>query len=600
MSSLALQLLADTPQGAAMSSTPLAMCAGVPTLHTLPAEVLERVLIFSDPRDVSRYAQTCRFARKLVYEPKDHFLWRELYLGRPYDDLRKAIPAPQSRLDLPGRVRTDSDGPATSTSGCSSWRFELQRRTDAEAIAASADERDPEQLYHAFETFLAAVDTALPVREEDLKEGGKEFSSRSENLRWLDRVLRRTKVLNLPIPPPPSSPVGTPNSPSSSTSISSTGYPDTPPRRELRVTKDRLTEALPSARDTVAAEAHQLRCRLRAYVSLAHESSFSVESRARLVELRKASRCFVYDMRRYQPGTLWGPYRIVYAPSGAANTEPHPGSSSGEDDSDSEQEQEEEPYWGSSVPSVKSRMREAGVAGRRTLVVNWEHVDHIMNVVGLKLREVAHTSLGFYKKPLFSLEALRPYSAVGSFEPERLPHDWAGVTGKWRRFVCFMDYRDLYMFNYSHLPPGPHHPSFFEDPFDEALRPVELHLSLISEAEYFADLSQIPHVLPRVPPASDVGDPAFPTLYFEGHSRGPHSSVATIRGKVSTLADGAIRWQFVTTYDGRMQWSAEGVQLGHVCSAAGIAGIWTGAHHERDDPAGKSSAQRSVAKQSKL
>ena len=27
--------------------------------------------------------------------------------------------------------------------------------------------------------------------------------------------------------------------------------------------------------------------------------------------------------------------------------------------------------------------------------------------------------------------------------------------------------------------------------------------------------------------------------------------------------------------------SAEGVQLGHVCSAAGVAGIWTGASHDR-------------------
>ncbi|KAI0358993.1 hypothetical protein OH77DRAFT_1587289 [Trametes cingulata] len=586
MSSSAMRM--REPQDMASNATTM-HTAGL-TLHTLPAEVIERVLIFSDPRDVSRYAQTCRFARKLVYEPKDGFLWRELYLGRPFDDLRKAVPAPRPRLDLTGRGRAVPERTPHPSAGSSSWRWEVQRRTEAEAIAAAAGECDAETLYEAFETFLAALDTALPVKQEDTKAESRELSSRSENLRWLDRVLRRTKVLNVAIPPPPApSPVPAASDaslPSSSTSssapASSPGYPGTVPRRELRPSRDRLRDdPLPSARDSVAAEAHQLLCRLRAYVALAHESSFSADARVRMAELRKASRCFVYDMRRYQPGTLWGPYRVVYAPVGVASTEPHPGTSSGEEDSGSDLDEEE--YWGGRVVAGKKR---EGETGRRTLVVNWEHIDHIMNVVGLKLREVAHTCLGYYKKPLFSLEALRPYSAVGSFEPDRQPHDWAGVTGKWRRFVCFMDYRDLYMFNYSHLPPGPHHASFFEDPFDEALRPVELHLSLISEGEYFADVSQIPHVLPRVPPASDVGDPAFPTLYFEGHSRGPHSSAATIRGKVSTLADGAIRWQFVTTYDGRMQWSAEGVQLGHVCSAAGIAGIWTGAHHERDDPAG--------------
>ena len=30
-----------------------------------------------------------------------------------------------------------------------------------------------------------------------------------------------------------------------------------------------------------------------------------------------------------------------------------------------------------------------------------------------------------------------------------------------------------------------------------------------------------------------------------------------------------------------LMYSAEGVQIGHVCSAAGVAGIWTGAHHDQ-------------------
>ena len=136
--------------------------------------------------------------------------------------------------------------------------------------------------------------------------------------------------------------------------------------------------------------AFQLRCRLRACAALAHESSFRAEGRARMAGLRRVSRAYVYDMRRYRPATLWGPFR----------TDARDG---------------------------------------RTVVVSWEHVEHVLNVVGLKLREIQLASLGFYKRPLFQLDALRAYSAVGA--AQRDPRDWAGVAGKWRRFVCFMDYR---------------------------------------------------------------------------------------------------------------------------------------------------------------
>ena len=106
------------------------------------------------------------------------------------------------------------------------------------------------------------------------------------------------------------------------------------------------------------------------------------------------------------------------------------------------------------------------------------------------------------------------------------------------------------------LPPGPHDPSFFDDQYDEALRPVELTLALISRDEYFSKSDQIPidpsraHPRPGETDTADDGactladaeDPAFPTLYFAGESHG----IATVRGKVSTLADGAVRWQFVS------------------------------------------------------
>ncbi|KAI8983408.1 hypothetical protein BD414DRAFT_578981 [Trametes punicea] len=509
------------------------------SLHWLPEDVIERILVFSSPRDVSRYAQTCHFARKLVYEPKDQLLWRELYLRRPFDDLRRANPLPRRHPDLPVTSASEmilygKNEDNANSSQLSPWRTELQRRIEAETIVAS-DKITPEQLHRAFETFLAAVHTALPLSESDVGADGKTVLLRSENLHWVDRVLRRTGVLD---------------------------------RTEL------FDETAPDSEGL-----RQLKCRLRAYVALSHESSFSVTSRERMAHIRKMSRCFVYDMRKYQPETLWGPYRVV------SLTSP--------------------PFHGSTESALQSRADASGEAAtglgngvnvRHAVVVNWEHVEHILNVVGLKLREVSDACFGFYKKPIFHMEDLRAYSAVGSFE--RDPHDWAGITGKWRRHVCFMDYRDLYMtapsypiahppvFNYAYLTPGPHHPSFFEDPFDEALRPVEMELTIIPPSEYLHDASRILRTAEDDDGSSGIDDPAFPPLYFEGRSRGPHGSVATISGKVSTLADGAVRWQFVTTYDGQMRWSAEGVQIGHVCSAAGIAGIWTMAQHQHDDPAG--------------
>ncbi|KAI0666317.1 hypothetical protein C8Q78DRAFT_1060772 [Trametes maxima] len=571
-----------------------------PTLHSLPPEVIERALISSDPRDVARYAQTCRFARDLVYEPKDAFLWRELFLGGPFDDPREAVPIPPKRYNpVPSPIAKEdrSEDPLRISSGpC--WSLELQRRVRAEAIAAASERTGADELYRAFEAFLTAIDTAIPVAEGETSAGTNVDSSvkpgitsRSENIRWLNRVLSDTdfNVLDRTITSAHS--ITNPPLPSPFESID-------PRRREILPMRDVGTFL--ETDNIVAVEAHQLRHKLRAYTWPSRDK-FADETR--MATLRNASRCFVYNMRKYDARTLWGPYRVVNT-DGATLALPEPmpvlmDESDSEPDSYEDEEGDgenggDEALWGVGWGHDGTPGRTTGGGStaharrkrsKQTLLVNWEHIEHIVNVVRLKLRDISHPALGFDEKPLFTLDGLRAYSAVGSFE--RDPRDWAGVTGKWRRFVCFMDYRDLYMFNYSHLPPGPHHPEFFEAvSFDEAMRPVELHLSLISKEEYFSNPSRIPHALPNPLPASDVSDPAFPTLYFDGHSRGPPSSVASIRGKVSTLADGAIRWQFVTTYDGRMQWSAEGVQLGHACSAAGIAGIWTGAHHERDDPAG--------------
>ncbi|KAH9927518.1 uncharacterized protein BXZ73DRAFT_48780 [Epithele typhae] len=537
----------------------------------LPTEVIERILMLcGDPRNVAAFARTSRLAHRLVYEADDQYLWRELYFGRPFDDLRRAAPVPKERRAL---LPPDAEPACLRLlwpylrAPHIPWKTELQRRTQAELIAASGT-TDAAVLQLVYEAFVAAIETASPATAptENLPSTAPRQGQhppglaagdrlpRSENLRWLDRIVRKTRILDVapiwtvlepePETPPPEDPLPRSCHPlldEDEDADDPGSFPEheeddargkRPVRMRERVVDGTDLRFVPEREQ----RAFQLRCRLRAALALSHESSFDADARARMAALRRVSRAFVYDMRRYQPRTLWGPYRV----------------------------------WD---------------ADGRTVLADWEHVEHIVNVVGLKLREIQLASLGFYKRPLFSVEALRAYSAVSAHScPEG---DWAGVTGKWRRFVCFMDYRQL-AHQYSLLPPGPHDPSFFDEPFDEALRPVELNLALISKDEYFSKTREVPvdpsRAGPEHPtgPIADAEDPAFPTLYFAGQSHG----VASVRGKVSTLADGAIRWQFVTSYDGRMQWSAEGIQLGNVCSAAGVAGIWTGAFHDREDPAG--------------
>lgn len=295
-------------------------------------------------------------------------------------------------------------------------------------IVAGSGTRDARRLQAAYEAFLAAIETAAPATSSseigvegkgaDGKATGRCDShgdaaatldaARSENIHWVDRVLRKTKVLDLvpaytgaivDIPSLEDLQTATSSESESGSGLASQGSHILHPGPTLTqgVKKSAHTQKVNDAYDASDVcwipahfrQAHQLRSRLRACVALAHESSFEVDSRARMERLRRASRTFVYDMRKYRRETLWGPFRVA-------------------DD-------------------------------ERTVLVDWEHIEHILNVVGLKLREVPLASLGFYKKPLFQLDALRKDSMVGARD---LPEgDWAGVTGRWRRFVCFMDYR---------------------------------------------------------------------------------------------------------------------------------------------------------------
>ncbi|KAI5123736.1 hypothetical protein M0805_000329 [Coniferiporia weirii] len=254
---------------------------------------------------------------------------------------------------------------------------------------------------------------------------------------------------------------------------------------------------------------------------------------------RSIARAFVYDMRNYSRDNSWGPF----------------------------------------MPDKSGH-------------VNWKHVESIITVIRCNLLDLRRLWLD--TRPPSSLNATRAYSAPGSYE--RDPRDWAGVEGSWRRYVCFMDYRDLFsMFRHpSQFSSGAYNPDFFDDTeFQEATRLIELTLRITKVARV---VSPPPSSTPS-PICSSTTSPTLPSsafvsastslvpeqrpkIYFVGTSRGGNGNEAKVRGSVSMTPDGYIRWRFASIYDGHSQWSSEGIQIGNVCSAAGVVGTWTGAHHE--------------------
>jgi hypothetical protein len=124
-----------------------------------------------------------------------------------------------------------------------------------------------------------------------------------------------------------------------------------------------------------------MRHRLHAYLGPSEAENYEGISAQR----RNEARCFVYDLRNYNERNGWGPL----------------------------------------LPNHVGQ-------------INWMHVDHILEVITRNLDDHGPLWSGPNRPPV-GFEGIRPFSAPGSFG--RRERDWAGVEGKWRRIVCFMDYR---------------------------------------------------------------------------------------------------------------------------------------------------------------
>ncbi|KAH6710998.1 F-box domain-containing protein [Leptodontidium sp. MPI-SDFR-AT-0119] len=147
------------------------------------------------------------------------------------------------------------------------------------------------------------------------------------------------------------------------------------------------------------------------------------------------------------------------------------------------------------------------------------------------------------------------------------------ITGTWMRVVCFLDFHDLFAYNFTSptMPPGTPRPALQTT---EAIRLITMELR-VTHSE---------------PPGPDDGQ-SHPIVYFEGVSRSLHSAWdananSNIRGNVRITKEGEVRWQSISVYNGEERWRSEGIQIGGIQSARGVLGHWFDKDHDVHGPAG--------------
>jgi hypothetical protein len=132
----------------------------------LPTELVQYILTFCRPKDAAAFSQTCRPSRALIYESEDQFLWRELFIAVPFDDLADS---PDRDPEVPG-----------------DWKGELRVRVRAETLATLSYEdmraRDHDSISNAFDTLTRVLHSTPP--------------GEPRNLLWLVSIAARSFVFN--------------------------------------------------------------------------------------------------------------------------------------------------------------------------------------------------------------------------------------------------------------------------------------------------------------------------------------------------------------------------------------------------------------------
>ncbi|KAL8715918.1 MAG: hypothetical protein Q9220_000585 [cf. Caloplaca sp. 1 TL-2023] len=491
------------------------------SLLTLPWEVLHTILLNVTPRDLAAL-RCCRVLDKFIEE--DALLFKEIYL-RHFD------------------VRDDC--------GSRDWRRELKRLVRFEKILVSED----------YNVKLAELNEVADCVQDLLKTAAIDHSSRniafldslisnqntlqllcnSSLFRWASTTTQPSQCSNNHPPPyvhsqqihPSHQPLETtpPSSNSETTDfnhvylqsgqIPKSGYVEPPPEPQI-------------LQSQLSAKLHCLYGVPIQHLPRSSSASHRHDLRAnRGIKIHPFARSKVYDLRQHSEATLWGPFRA----DGSHN-------------------------------------------------VDWEKVEAVFMILAHNVqlfadKYVEHSSILLppWTEPFTGVTPHSWARASKSSDIERplpLPlhlQDPYNLTGVWMRIVCFLDYRELFTFNFSEDQPLPGQP---RPPVDteEAIRFITVKI----------------HVTKIEPPGEDDGQD-LPIVHFKGTSISALPPVdpnanSKIRGTVRLTPEGEVRWTTFSVFHGEERWRSEGIQLGGVQAARGILGYWFDKDFDEYGPAG--------------
>lgn len=173
--------------------------------------------------------------------------------------------------------------------------------------------------------------------------------------------------------------------------------------------------------------------------------------------------------------------------------------------------------------------------------VDWEKIEAIMIVLGYNLQWFEQQRRDLVRSRQHSFIDSRPYtyrplSPLSDIVGIKLKPDFFdpyNITGTYKRIVCFLDYHDLFRYNFTDDRPG----GVPRPPLDEeeALRFINMRLRAV-----------------RIEKPGPKDGQDYPIVHFEGDSRALHGSAldarSALKGTVRQTKEGEIRWASVSIY----------------------------------------------------